>query len=88
MDQDIFAGLRSVPSARLDEVMDGFTDEQWTGLAQGFLDQVWRDAMGYLDVLEFDFDPDTDDPLVILWRLWRRYDQTLPKRRQTTGGIR
>jgi hypothetical protein len=87
-ESEVFAGLQSVSSTRLDAVMDGFTDEQWNDLGQAFLDQIAMDVLGYLDVLDFDFNTDTDDALVILWLLYRRYNQRLPKHRQTTGGIR
>lgn len=84
----IFQGLRSVTSDQLDEVMAGFTAAQWTHLEQGFLDQVATDALEHLDVLGFDLNGDTDDALVILWRLYRQSDQRRPQRWQTTGGIR
>ena len=88
MEPAVFTGLRSVDSDHLDEVMASFTAEQWNELEQGFLDQIAMDVLGRLDGLDFDFNGDTDDALVILWRLYRGSDQRLLSSKQTTGGIR
>lgn len=85
---EVFAGLRNVTTGQLNEVMSGFTADDWDHLAQGFLDQIAFDVLGYLDTLGFDFNPDTDDALTVFWHLYRRYDQTLPMHQQTTGGTR
>ena len=84
----VFTALHSVTSAQLDEVTAGFTAEQWHHLETAFLDQVAMDVLGYLDTLGFDFNGDTDDAVVIFWRLYRLADQMRQTSFQTTGGIR
>lgn len=64
-----FTKLQGVSLARLDEAIDGFTDQDWDDLERGYLDPIALDVADHLTPLGVDAEADSID---LLCRLYKR----------------